>query len=1851
MNYLGDGNTTGEDYSQALQTLNIAVNGLVNKDLQHDAKDLVQDQSLTDLDTRADDLRTDVTQLQGTSDTLVATSATHTTQLSSLESRQDADDVLNSTQDGQIAANILAIAQNVTDVAQNASDIATLEPRVDSAELTLVDHGNRITSAEAVIINHTNELGLHESRLDLVEPRVTATENTLGLHGTRLDDAEATIVADGVRITDNEDAILALQVFQGANSTLDTQQNTRLDALENDGTAAAASTSATTANDRLNLLEPRVTAVETTNVAQNLSISALENTRVTLATYNADLTSTTASVGAIDTRLTAAETQVNANTTATNSATTRLDTAESQQNANTTTLATHTTQISTLLNDLGDIDVSGLTAATTSNATRLTVAETTLPTLATKAEVALKADSSHTHGAEFADIISNTTASNNNTSAIATLNAQIPTLATKAEVAGKADTGHTHPSEFAAVSANSSAITANTTAITTINAQVPSLATTVQLAGKADISHTHASEFAAVSANSSAISDLQVAVGAIPAAANLAPVQADIASLQAQQGVNSAAIGNLQTSVAAITVPIAVDLTPLQTSVTALEVSQAVTDGTVTALQTSLTNLSTTVSTLPTSTTTIDLTPLEDVVDDLKTGQAVNTAKIGTIEAQIPGIQATSVSNSIALGVVETTVQQHTAQLAAIPAPVPDLSTTVNDHTSQLSTHTSQIADGVTARSVLENRISGNETALQTLSTTTGSLSGTQLLQDTAIAALQATSDDLIQTTAVNTGSITQLSATVQGLQAAAPIPGPAGRDGLSITGPIGPIGPVGLPGQPGADGADGNAGTNIGSLAFYGMAVNVSDNDTSYFSFAGDQANPSIDGISLPYAAFLHSLRFRFNHDSPFSVNTGQVATFELGTISKGLMTGAGFTQITESVIVLDEALNGTYPEADVIFTPSAISLDSDRVLVARITAQNIAPNAAEYTCMITLVSTVFQTVVTGPVGPRGEIGPQGEIGPRGEIGQSIVGPPGPPTDVTQIENDIQALQISDASQNTQITTETAARVALTTVVSSNSAAITANSTTAATLNGTVTTLSTQVQDLEDDVDALQIAGSATGASVTTITSSLNSHIADASIHFPINDVTPSTGAVYSSSKVDALIASVPTGGGGGATINDSSNNLTDTWSSSKITTELGTRDSRLTALEGIDHTHLTVTTNAASTTQPYSAAKTEERLTAISVGGGGYDDTVLSGRVSDLEDDVSTLQGFEHNVLDDAQTTASTLWSSTKINAEIIAAAGGGGPSTTTDLPEGTNLYYTEARVSANTDVAANTAHVSTANIHNVLDDGLTSASTLWSSTKINAEIVAAAGSGGPSTTTDLPEGTNLYYTEARVSANTDVAANTAHASTANIHNVLDDGQTTATTLWSSSKTSSEINQFNDLDKVWRYDAAENRMSFPSNAMTSVTTETDSICIGHLAGANLKDGYCNILQGTRAGELIGTTGAAIDNRTNLIMGYLCGSLITQSFGNFILGCASFRQQTGALSNQNVTIGEAVLQSTNNVANGTSRNVAIGGRCLRSPTECNDSIAIGYYCGHDGSSSATGYSLLNSILVGAESLNNLNNYTLTDSVLIGNNTTINAATPTITNSIGLGQGVELNASNECVVGNASIARIRPMSNNVCNLGSTTNRYANVYTGAIDATGTINTSGSVTSANALNNGTYPTTDGVGSIGLVNQRWANVFTNLLTVAGKTIDHVTAYGLCRHGGTINDTPYSYTDSGPAALNLFTHNTNELHNMTSNTTSLIAGVTGYYKVTFSAAVRNTSNTDGCNFSLAKNSVATLSFFHCGFSGMPVNSISSVSTQGVFQLNAGDFVQVGVRCDTGGTNLLFNSAVLTATRLPKNE
>lgn len=113
-------------------------------------------------------------------------------------------------------------------------------------------------------------------------------------------------------------------------------------------------------------------------------------------------------------------------------------------------------------------------------------------------------------------------------------------------------------------------------------------------------------------------------------------------------------------------------------------------------------------------------------------------------------------------------------------------------------------------------------------------------------------------------------------------------------------------------------------------------------------------------------------------------------------------------------------------------------------------------------------------------------------------------------------------------------------------------------------------------------------------------------------------------------------------------------------------------------------------------------------------------------------------------ATTTDLTTHTENTSNPHSVTAAQTGAlptGTTTSEISEGTHLYYTEARVSSNTDVAANTTHRAQMDIHRpVFDNVSTATDTLWSSQYIKDYIDATGGSGytlsvGDGTTTVSP------------------------------------------------------------------------------------------------------------------------------------------------------------------------------------------------------------------------------------------------------------------------------------------------------------------------------------------------------------------------------------------------------------------------------------------------------------------------------------------------------------------------------------
>ena len=157
---------------------------------------------------------------------------------------------------------------------------------------------------------------------------------------------------------------------------------------------------------------------------------------------------------------------------------------------------------------------------------------------------------------------------------------------------------------------------------------------------------------------------------------------------------------------------------------------------------------------------------------------------------------------------------------------------------------------------------------------------------------------------------------------------------------------------------------------------------------------------------------------------------------------------------------------------------------------------------------------------------------------------------------------------------------------------------------------------------------------------------------------------------------------------------------------------------------------------------------------------------------------------------------------NSGVInfVAENGLADSTTSDLVEGANLYFTDARAKAA--VADDIATAKTTAIANAALDATTKADAAEAAAKLYADGLAgnydAAGSASTAqsnantytdtainglTTSDIEEGTNLYFTDAR--AQTAVADNIATAKTTAIASAAQDATTKADAALASANT----------------------------------------------------------------------------------------------------------------------------------------------------------------------------------------------------------------------------------------------------------------------------------------------------------------------------------------------------------------------------------------------------------------------------------------------------------------------------------
>lgn len=274
------------------------------------------------------------------------------------------------------------------------------------------------------------------------------------------------------------------------------------------------------------------------------------------------------------------------------------------------------------------------------------------------------------------------------------------------------------------------------------------------------------------------------------------------------------------------------------------------------------------------------------------------------------------------------------------------------------------------------------------------------------------------------------------------------------------------------------------------------------------------------------------------------------------------------------------------------------------------------------------------------------------------------------------------------------------------------------------------------------------------------------------------------------------------------------------------------------------------------------------------------------------------------------------------------------TDNISEGSsNLYYTEDRVNANTNVAANTLKNTypTADSNKVGHITVTQAVNLdtiesnvaTNNAKVSFNSSASSKLSGiesgaevnPTSTDQLNEGaSNLYFTDARVSANSAVASNTAKTgitsqqatdiTTNNAKVGITTGQATAITTNTAKVSFPEAP--NDGDSYVRKNEGWESLTHPTDAVTSVNGDTGVVV---LDSDDIAEGTSNLYY----------TEARVSANTNVTANTAKVGITTQQAADIVTNNAKVgitTQQASDIATNNSKVGITTTQSDAITAN-----------------------------------------------------------------------------------------------------------------------------------------------------------------------------------------------------------------------------------------------------------------------------------------------------------------------------------------------
>jgi hypothetical protein len=401
------------------------------------------------------------------------------------------------------------------------------------------------------------------------------------------------------------------------------------------------------------------------------------------------------------------------------------------------------------------------------------------------------------------------------------------------------------------------------------------------------------------------------------------------------------------------------------------------------------------------------------------------------------------------------------------------------------------------------------------------------------------------------------------------------------------------------------------------------------------------------------------------------------------------------------------------------------------------------------------------------------------------------------------------------------------------------------------------------------------------------------------------------------------------------------------------------------------------------------------------------------------ATLIGDVLNIPDYASTLGTVL----SVNDQLPDLSGNVS-LTTTNIPQGTNLYYTNslARLSLSS-IATGLTYTNTTGVFSLTAGyaiPTTTEITNWNN--IVESAVVSVNNQTPDidgnvslTTTNVPQGTNLYYTDskARLSISSSATGLT-YTSETGIFSL---------TAGYAIPTTTEITTWNDM------------------VAGGVTIATDQTITG------VKTFTKDILFGTAS---IGRGLTPANN--NLVFGIGAGANITQA-ETIAIGRASMGNSTGGYLN--IGIGLNTLY----YATG-SYNIALGGLAMQQTTTGEKNLAMGYQALFQNTigneNFALGYFTLNANTSGSSNIGIGANSVLTQNTIGSSNIAIGSSSMTtnISGNLNVGIGISSLSSNTIGSGNVAIGAyaLRLNSTGDSNVG------IGQYAGWNNSTGIRNTS-------------------------------------------------------------------------------------------------------------------------------------------------------------------------------------------------